>query len=116
MDFFFWGYRKEQVYRTSLLLARIKKNASSILWKKSLLKYAATLSRYMNTGWTLCEQQRELRQKCSEMVKVGKKKSEWLFRVVTTVLTWLCLFSQQNISNVCTRTLSWTPCKKTPWF
>jgi hypothetical protein len=35
-----------------------------------------TLSGHLNTGWTLCEQERELRSKCSEMETGGGKLSE----------------------------------------
>jgi hypothetical protein len=33
----------------------------------------AMLSGHLNTGWPLCEQQRELRLKCSEMEKDGEE-------------------------------------------
>jgi hypothetical protein len=46
----------------------------------------ASDSENLNTGCTLCEQQRELRLKCSDMVKGGGKKlCEYMFRVVKTV-------------------------------
>jgi hypothetical protein len=32
----------------------------------------ASVSEHLNTGWTLCEQQMELRSKCSEMEKGGE--------------------------------------------
>jgi hypothetical protein len=34
----------------------------------------ATVSGHLNTGWTLCEQQRELRSKSGETEKGGEKK------------------------------------------
>jgi hypothetical protein len=38
-------------------------------WKESRLECLTTLSGYLNIGWTLFEQQRELRSKCGEMEK-----------------------------------------------
>jgi hypothetical protein len=39
------------------------KSTLCILWKESCLKCLALLSEYLNTRWTLCEQQKELRLK-----------------------------------------------------
>jgi hypothetical protein len=38
----------------------------------------ATVSGHLNTGWILCEQQRELRSKCSKMEKVGEGGRDFL--------------------------------------
>jgi hypothetical protein len=75
MDLFsFWGYTEDQANRTRVTsLQDLKKNASSILWKKSGLKYVETLSGYLNAGRSLCEQQIELRSKGREMENSGGK-------------------------------------------
>lgn len=41
----------------------------SILWKQSHHKRVVTVPENLNTRWTSCKQQRELRSKCSEMEK-----------------------------------------------
>jgi hypothetical protein len=46
---------------------------SHILWKESHLRCVATFSGHLNTRWTLCEQERELRSKCNEVEKSGGK-------------------------------------------
>jgi hypothetical protein len=56
------------------------------------LKCVATLSGHLNTGWTLCEQQREYSERWGENLLSSSS------HVVKTVLSELCLFLQQRCS------------------
>jgi hypothetical protein len=74
INFFLWGYKKDQVYGrgvTRLQDLEKKKNASYILWKESRLKFVATLSGHLTIGQTY-KHQRELRSKCSEIENAGR--------------------------------------------
>jgi hypothetical protein len=51
----------------------------------------ASVSEHLNTGWTLCEQQRELRSKCSEMEK-GVENNFWVAVTCGENFTLLALF------------------------
>jgi hypothetical protein len=61
---------------------------STILVLSSIHERAhASVSGNLNMGWTFCEQQRELRSKCSAMENgLGGKLSEYLFHVMKSVL------------------------------
>jgi hypothetical protein len=72
MDFFLWVYTKDQVYHTRVTCLQDLNKPIAHSVEGTTPQMCGNVFR-ASEYWTLCKQQKKLRQKCSEMEKGGEK-------------------------------------------